>query len=102
MQLPSKEQILSASKRCPQAKNALEELFPEAFECEWKDVTKKLTWELKHTPDGSGISHYWFKGTIKGKHLVSLGIDETKSYKYHKSKLEMHKRLGNFRVLMKQ
>ena len=37
----TKEKVLKASEQCPDAKDVLETLFPDAFKKEWKDVTDK-------------------------------------------------------------
>ena len=46
MKMPSKEQILKASKDCPDAKEVLKKLFPEAFKEEWEDITGMVTPEI--------------------------------------------------------
>lgn len=51
MKMPSKEQILEASKDCPDAKEVLAKLFPEAFK-EEKERWKRATSSLK-------VSHSW-------------------------------------------
>lgn len=34
-----KSRVLAAAEKCPRAKDALREIFAEAFESEWEDVT---------------------------------------------------------------
>ena len=49
MKIPTKEQILQASESCPDAKDVLQELFPEVFKEErkkekefWGDITQSV------------------------------------------------------------
>ena len=42
----TKDKVLRASKKCPQAKEVLKELFSEAFEDEWKDITGMVEPEI--------------------------------------------------------
>ena len=42
----TKEKVLRASETCPDAKMVLRELFPDAFENEWEDITEKVKPEI--------------------------------------------------------
>ena len=55
LKLPSKDQILKAADKCPQAKDALKELFPEAFESEWKNVSSEIEVRTDSFGGGAGL-----------------------------------------------
>lgn len=58
MKQPTKEQVLKASKKCPEAKEVLEDLYPDAFKAEWKDVTEEIVWKAHRFVSGE----YWLMG----------------------------------------
>lgn len=46
MKQPTKEQVLKASKKCPEAKEVLEDLYPDAFEKKQVDITEEIVWKI--------------------------------------------------------
>ena len=81
MKMPSKEQILEASKDCPDAKEVLKKLFPEAFKEEWDDVTKELEIRIAHFGEGVYYLRFSHNGSIIAhSHCDLLGDGE---YDYH-------------------
>lgn len=55
----SKEQVLKASKECPDAKKILETLFPEVFKTKREDVTSQMKWKLYR---GETSGYYYLEG----------------------------------------
>lgn len=48
----SKEAVLEASKKCPDAKEVLKALFPDVFKEEWIDITKECSYTLGEDTGG--------------------------------------------------
>lgn len=71
----SKEAVLEASKKCPDAKEVLKALFPDVFKKTEKDVTRDLTLKIVHSTRGTG--RYFFELNI-GDDNVLLGKPECK------------------------
>jgi len=94
----TKERVIKASETCPDAKEVLEKLFPEVFECsnEWKDITKELQWGLQ----GPSEHGYFLYGTWMGQDAVYVGgngygiaFGRSKEYEYDLSQLGQSFRL---------
>lgn len=60
----TKNKILAMAKKCPEAKEVLEEGFPEAFEGEEKDITKELRVELDSNFDGNAFVRLYYGDTV--------------------------------------
>ena len=99
MKMPSKEQILEASKDCPDAKEVLTKLFPEAFkepEEEWVDITLHIEWK----PSGAG-RYYWLRGFYGSVQVACwYATDGIKTYDMTDFRLEM--KSYDFRILKRQ
>ena len=76
MKMPSKQQVLDASESCPDAKETLKKLFPEAFEGDERDVTKKLTFNVNPFSPDSYYIDFLHKGNAVG-YVGSDGITVT-------------------------
>lgn len=90
----TKEKVLKASEKCPQAKEVLKELFSEAFEGEGSDITEELM--LKIDPTGDA---YWIDIYHAGNRVGYIGharINITNNLQY---KLEKH--MDAFKILRK-
>lgn len=95
----TKEKVLRASEKCPQAKEVLKELFSEAFEKKGrKDITKDIDWAMY----GFCSDNYWLMGAHEGKEIFyfnSTGlhfnhIDYEEDYEF-----EIRDENGSFRIL---
>ncbi len=63
MKVPSKKQVLKASERCKEVEEVMRDLFPQAFEEEWEDVTLEVAGLRNRTECGSaGEIGVVFKG----------------------------------------
>ena len=62
MKTPSKKQILKASERCQEVKEVMQDLFPQAFEEEWVDITEDIKWKVYKFMGGD----YWLMGKYYG------------------------------------
>lgn len=51
----SKEAVLEASKKCPDAKEVLKVLFPGVFKDEWVEITEKCEWKLREYKSGYAV-----------------------------------------------
>lgn len=60
----TKEKVLKASEKCPDAKVVLKELFPDVFEGKWEDITKDIKWKVDGDIDEGGALHGYYDGKI--------------------------------------
>ena len=42
----TKERVLTAAEKCEDAKEVLQELFPDVFKGQWKDITEEIEWKI--------------------------------------------------------
>ena len=87
MNTPTKEQILKASKKSPEAQEVLEELFPEAFEPELFEfgISYPLDLESNSKPIiiGLGVAprHLKYKCLLVDTRKFELNVDDFNQYK---------------------
>lgn len=62
----TKDKVLKASEKCPQAKEVLKELFSEAFEEKWRDISKETEWWLRE----DGVLEIKHDGICRGHHCI--------------------------------
>jgi len=68
IKLPSADTIRTAAEKCPQAREILQELFPEVFVCDNKLDLRKL--EIKKYADR------WYFENIEGDEILWVGNKE--------------------------
>ena len=102
---PTKKQVLEAAleaaKDCPQAERALKELFPEAFEEKWEDVTDRLTSSI-----GDGFVNISYKSdlilTTEGKETrIYIGDIKLWGWDFHLENYRITIENGKIKVLKK-
>lgn len=62
----TKEKVLKASEKCPDAKVVLKELFPEAFREKWIDITMNIKWTIDENRRGEsgGVLHGYYNNRL--------------------------------------
>ena len=68
------KKLVAGLSSCPEAREAVEDAFPEVFEEkeEWADVTEETTWKI-----GRVASDYWLEGS-HGDKVIFLTAEGTK------------------------
>jgi len=102
MKMPTKEQILKASKQCIEVDRVMHIMFPEAFKEEWVDITGELTFKA----DQRGSHPYWWIPVYHKKLNYHIGYLDFKGFHLgtqydNRYKLEHDEDCENFRIFKK-
>lgn len=103
----TKEKVLAAAEACPEAKEVLKKIVPEAFEDEWEDITHKVFCFLHEHGRGCDIhfSEYSHKDTeLAFGWIYADGMIEVKDEEKWRYKIENSGGLGRqfLRILKKR